>query len=696
VLPRPRVLLALLAATTVAACAPRAEQIGTGPANTALGRPVSVSGGIGDARVVTDGQLATEGTAAPAAAVALADPRSSIVIDLGAPRPVGALFLQAGAQDVYFVEASEDASTWRVVWRVGPVHAAPLLRSRTKVLPRPVSARWLRVRPTSAHSAAVSELQAFETEPPVWPRLDTSHPDSPLPLWPGLTRERLAALFQALAALLMLVVGWSVLARRRPGGEREERVRRGALAALALASLLAWPNLLNFHYTGFVHTWETFHYYMGAKYISELGYTRLYACTAVVDAQDGVDLAGRPMRDLRDNRRVAAVSLLERADECRARFTATRWSAFEHDTRFFREAMGLERWLTVRNDHGFNGTPAWAVAAGSLARLGPASWFQVTLLALLDVGLLLLALALIGRTFGFEAAGIAAGYWGLNTLSQWGWTGGGILRYDWIFWLVAGIAALRARRPGIGGFALGYSAMLRVFPIFALVGLGLKAALEVASERSLRPLRRYTRLAAGAAVAVVLLFGASTLMAGRAQIWSEFADNSAKHLGTETVNLVGLPVVLTWDHESRIEVMTDPLLLDRHAAWKEHLTAAAHDTRLAHWAAAAAFMLLLALAVRRAPDWVAAILGIGLMPILLRLSDYYYSGLLVFAALWPVSPAAGLALTSFAWLTNVIPGLWPGLDAPYVWLSLAAVALVTGLTLAFAWRGREPPATRRG
>ncbi len=107
-------------------------------------------------------------------------------------------------------------------------------------------------------------------------------------------------------------------------------------------------------------------------------------------------------------------------------------------------------------------------------------------------------------------------------------------------------------------------------------------------------------------------------------------------------------------------------------------------------------MLLLALAVRRAPDWVAAILGIGLMPILLKLSGYYYSGLLVFAALWPVSPAAGLALASFAWLTNVIPGLWPGLDEQYVWLSLAAVALVSGLTLAFAWRGREPPATRRG
>jgi hypothetical protein len=230
--------------------------------------------------------------------------------------------------------------------------------------------------------------------------------------------------------------------------------------------------------------------------------------------------------------------------------------------------------------------------------------------------------------------------------------------------------------------------MLRVFPVFALAGVAVKAAVEVVSERSLRPLRRYSRLAAGAAAAVVLLLGASTLMAGRAQIWSEFADNSTKHLGTETLNLVGLPVLMTWSPDARIELLTDPLLLDRHAVWKARLASAARDTRLLHWAAAGAFLLLLALAVRRAPDWVAAVLGTGLMAILLKPSGYYYAGLIVFATLWPVSATAGLALASFTWLSNVIPGLWPGIDVPYVRLSLAAVALVTGVTGLFAWRAR--------
>ncbi len=613
-----------------------------------------------------------------------------MVVDLGAPRSVSALLLQAAATGVYFVETSTDASTWRTAWRVEPVPGPPVARTRTTVLRRPVEARWLRVRPTTSGSAMVSEVQAFEAEPRVWPPLDTSHPDSPLPLWPSLTRERLAALYQALASLLMLVVGWGVLSRRQPI-DTGERVRRRALVALALASVLAWPNLLNFHYHGFVHKWEVFHYYMGGKYLPELGYARLYACTAAVDAEDGLDLGGQVMRDLRDNRLVPATALLERSDECRARFSAGRWRAFQHDTRFFREAMGDTGWLSVRRDHGFNGTPAWAVVGGLLARLSPASWTQIVLLTLLDVVLMLAVFVLIGRVFGLEAACIAAGFWGVNALSVWGWTGGGFLRYGWVLWLVVGIAALRVGRPATAGFALGYAALLRVFPVFAIAGLALKAAAEVASQRSLAPLRGYSRFAAGVAAAGVLFLASSSLMAGRTQIWGEFADNSRKHLGTESANLVGLQVFLAYDHDTRLEVMTDPLALDRHAAWKEHLAVAMRHTRPSHWATILAFVLLLALAVRGVPDWIAAVLGVGLMPVLLKLSGYYYCGLLVFAALWPVSPGAGLALVSFAWLTNVIIGLWPAVDAQYSWLSLTAMAFVTTVTGLFAWRGRTKP-----
>jgi hypothetical protein len=641
--------------------------------------------------VATDGRLVAEGAPPGSDAVSLGDTRSAIVIDLGSTRVVGALRVQASADDTYFVEASGDGAAWRVAWRVAPLPGVPGLRTRTTKLRPPVSARWLRVRSTTSRAAAVSEIEAFALTPAGWAPLDLSRPDSPLPLWPRLTHDKVMTLYTALAALLMLAVGWSAIARGHAESAGAARARRGALFALAAAALLAWPNFLNFHYYGLVHKWEFFHYYMGAKYLPELGYTRLYACAAAVDAEDGIDLGGRLMRDLRDNRLVPAEAELARAAECRSRFSEARGNEFRRDVRFFRAAMGAEDFAAARHDHGFNGTPAWAVLAGALTRLAPASWPQVGLLALLDVALLAAAFAVIGRSFGLEAACVAAGYFGVNALAVFGWTGGGLLRYDWLFLLVAGVAALRARRPLLAGLALGGASLLRVFPACAIAAVALKAAGEAVAERSLRPFARRGRLAAGVAAAVVVLHGGSALMSGRMEIWREFAANSAKHLAAEASNFVGLGVFLAHEHEGRLEMMTDPLLPDPHAAWKTRLSAAERETRPGTWAAGAAFVLLLALAVRGVPEWTAAVLGVGLVPMLLKLSGYYYSALLVYAALWPVSPAAGLALASFAWATNVIAALWSSPDERHAWLSLATVILVTGLTAAFAWRKRPPP-----
>jgi hypothetical protein len=667
------------------------QDAGAPPPNLARGRPASLLGGKGDPAGVTDGALLPEGAPAAEAAVALDGVGSAILVDLGAVEPLRALLIQAGAADVYYVEASADASAWRVAWRIAPVNGVPELRTRTTLLDRPLLARWLRIRPTTSRSPAVSELQAFEVEPAAWPRLDLTRPRSALPLWPGLTGEKVAAAHQALASLLMLVVGWSVLARLGLLRDGWARARRGALVALGAASLLAWPNLLNFHYYGAIHSWEFFHYYMGGKYLPELGYTRLYLCAAAVDAEDGIDLEGRIMRDLRDNRVVPARIELARAGECRSRFSAGRWDDFRHDARFFRAAMGEEGWAGVRRDHGFNGTPAWALLAGALAR-SPASWRQVHLLALLDVALLAAIFAAIGIAFGLEAACVAAGYWGVNALAPFGWTGGGFLRYDWLFWLVAGVVALRGKRPAVAGFALACSALLRLFPACAMAGLALAAATAAIAERSGRGLLRHLPFVAGAAAASLLLVAGSCLAAGRAGIWSEFADNSAKHLATETVNATGLRPFLAHRHDARLELMTDPLLPDPHASWESARAAAERDTRAAWWAAGLAFTLLLALATRGAPDWVAAVLGLGLAPLLFNLSSYYYGGLVVYATLWTLSPGTGLALSSLAWATQVIMGLWSGQDDQHAWLSLAVVIFVTGVTVAFAWRRSEPAA----
>ena len=144
---------------------------------------------------------------------------------------------------------------------------------------------------------------------------------------------------------------------------------------------------------------------------------------------------------------------------------------------------------------------------------------------------------------------------------------------------MVGIAALRLGRPATAGFTLGYAALLRVFPAVAIVGFALKVFAQVVSERSLAPLRRHVRFAAGMGAAGLLFLVGSSVMVGRAAIWEEFVNNSRKHLATESANLVGLQVLLAYDHSTRLEVMTDPLALDRYAAWKERLGESERRTR---------------------------------------------------------------------------------------------------------------------
>ena len=386
----------LLGALTLAACG-SARGPGDGT-NLALGKTVSITG-VGEtslAGVMTDGRLAPEGAPADDAAVAVDGVRSALLVDLGREEELGALLLQADSNDVYFVETSADSTRWDIRWRVAPRPGQGPLRTHTTVLPERVRARWLRVRPTTGRSPSVSELQVFREAPAAWA---TKTRDAHEPRWPSLTGPRLATLTVAVTTLFL------VAAATR---------RRVLLVVAAAAGMAAWFNFGNFHYPGFIHTWEFFHYYMGGKYLPELGYTRLYACAAAVDAEDGIDLRGHVMRDLRTNEVVAAESELARAGECRRRFSPRRWDDFARDARFFRAAMG-QGWNAVRNDHGFNATPVWTIAGGLLARTGPASWGQIGALAAFDLLLLAAIGAILYRAFGLEAACLAAAYFGTTT-----------------------------------------------------------------------------------------------------------------------------------------------------------------------------------------------------------------------------------------------------------------------------------------
>ena len=124
--------------------------------------------------------------------------------------------------------------------------------------------------------------------------------------------------------------------------------------------------------------------------------------------------------------------------------------------------------------------------------------------------------------------------------------------------------------------------------------------------------------------------------------------------------MVGLPVFLSHERSASLALMHDPLLLNPWARWEEHRAARRHATAPARWAAGAGFLLLLAAAVRRVPDWGAAVLGIGAMPLLFSLASSYYCAFVVFAALSALAGAPAVWLAALTWATTAIPGVFPG------------------------------------
>ena len=90
-------------------------------------------------------------------------------------------------------------------------------------------------------------------------------------------------------------------------------------------------------------------------------------------------------------------------------------------------------------------------------------------------GLLLLLMAVaLARCFGVLPMLASMTVFGATELYMFGsnWTGA-TLRHDWIVLVALGACAIRARRPGLGGAALGLATMLRLLPGVALLGVAL-------------------------------------------------------------------------------------------------------------------------------------------------------------------------------------------------------------------------------
>jgi hypothetical protein len=456
-----------------------------------------------------------------------------------------------------------------------------------------------------------------------------------------------------LALALGGALGLIALARAQRLGvaPRERTLRRLYLLVTAIAFLSYFdffnPNV---RYAEYYHRHEFFHYYMGSKYFREIGYTRIYECTAVAEVELGrtEDVRGRELRDLHDSliKPVTTSYVLTDPGQCTKRFTPERWQKFKDDVVWFEASSRGNYWREMQKDHGYNPPPVWTMTGMLISSLGTAGDGFFKLLSALDVALNLGMVVLFGWAFGLRIMAVATVFWAVSAPSEFYWTGGAFLRQDWLFLLVAAVCLARKRRYGLAGAAATWSALLRVFPAVLFIGWVLAIVLQLIRTRSLRPEQR--RLILGAVVAGGILVPASMLAAGT-DSYPAFAKNIVSRQEAGATNRMGLETIVVHDWDRRMRFLRDDNLNDPFAVWKRE-----RNARFAKYKPVFVGLSVLVFgwtlwALRGTKLlWAAVPLG---LPIVITLTDpacYYYSMFVVAAVLIRQRPPLGPLMLAVA------------------------------------------------
>ena len=531
--PLPRIaplLLPLIAVLWTTGAARRAQA----DDNLLAGRRPSSSSGVSNARAITDGVGAFEGDEWNSSVAALfSSEKAYAEYDLGRSVGIAAGYLQGDNNDEYVVSISEDHSNFVPLWTAEPRPEAGMRQRWTSQLS--AHGRWVRLTVRGGDSAySVAELQLFEHPPSVMPpllhrlagqsqaaavRSSLLYLIAAFGLFLAVTQARSRRWLIALAALLPLIAigfvvdaistGWPLVnrevafvrataaaiallaaARAAIPGKRWPAHRWVVTAALATSAIVAFMAFYNLgrpqfwnheqNRPEFVHTNDLRVYQPFAKYFKELGYDGVYTASVLSYAEDhrGGSLDSLGMQELRGlgDHRVRRVHEIE--DEIRSvrdRFSPERWIEFKKDMNFFQDVMGPE-YLSTLTDHGANATPVWVFFGRLLMAHAPASEGLLITTGLVDGILLLLMAVTLWRAFGLWPMLLAMTVFGANDLYMFGtnWTGA-TLRHDWLALLGFGAAALKREHWTVAGICLALSALIRFFPVVALLGVALPA-----------------------------------------------------------------------------------------------------------------------------------------------------------------------------------------------------------------------------
>lgn len=428
--------------------------------------------------------------------------------------------------------------------------------------------------------------------------------------------ERLKLLLAGAAALLL----WS---RHRGAAWLTPPIWRGLLTGLTALAVLVYVNFGAFHgQRTFLHLHDLAHYYLGSKYLAELGPNDLYPAMLRAEAEwTGDRFRAIEARDLETDRLVHIRRLLRRSGPIKARFDPQRWADFQQDAALFRNTLGVH-YGDVLRDHGFNATPGWALIGSPVAQLVPAgSRAGLIAIALLDPVIAAATLGAIGWAFGVEAVLLAVLYLCLVFGAGFAWIGGSFLRTPWLATLIGAVCCLQRRRHAAAGALLAVSAGLRIFP--ALFALPLLAKAVVEFRRTGVLPRSSLALFAGVLAAAGTLLAASALLPRGWGHWSEVSMRLSVQTEVLSPNLLGLTQMLAYRPDTGL-VTSEELQAIRSRRADIH--------RVQLWAVALPLAILILRRVPKQSELGALLAAIPLIFASLSLASYY-SGMLVLLVL---------------------------------------------------------------
>jgi len=230
------------------------------------------------------------------------------------------------------------------------------------------------------------------------------------------------------------------------------------------------------------HTHELYHYVIGGKYFSYLGYKGLYAATAQVLVDKKILEPTISVRDLSNKTNTYLTGWQSHAKTIQQAMPPHIWQMFAKDIEFFSLQLGnsATAWHRILHDHGFNPSPLWVLEASPILHSFPLPqiytkliYFDYIIIIAMSIIFLFLLKTWFWRFAAFTAYWIILAYYPAVGWQSYIWITGSVLRYSWFLYFALGMFFIIQQRYFWAGFGLALAGLERIFPLgfFAIAGI---------------------------------------------------------------------------------------------------------------------------------------------------------------------------------------------------------------------------------